>query len=70
MSRIFSEEHLKKLEDELEFTLLAIGQLTSRIKYYIQSEGHDATHLALLDLKKEKVKLEVKLDALNQYMEE
>ncbi len=68
MSRVFNEEKVKELNDELELTLLSIGKFMQDRNYHISQNGSDLFYKVLEDLKVEKIKLELKIDTLVEYL--
>ncbi len=68
MSRVFNEEKVKELNDELELTLLSIGKFMQDRNYHISQNGSDLFYKVIEDLKVEKIKLELKIDTLVEYL--
>jgi hypothetical protein len=70
MAKIFDQEHVQQLEQELQFIQLCIGRLTQNFNYYAHHEGNDPSYKALEDFRVQKIQLEVKLGTLNSFLEE
>ena len=68
MTQVFSEERLQQLEDELKFTLLSIGVITREFNYFRAHEGNDVSMTALDEFKVKKVKLQVEITALEEFL--
>lgn len=70
MSKVFSEEKLNQLIDELEFTLKCIGQLKQDMNYYVAHDGYDISAGVMNQFILNKVKLDVEISTLKTYLEE
>lgn len=69
MTRILSEEKLAEFEQELEFKSLCLGNVTQNFNYYRANNGHDTVVRIAEDLKAERLKLEVQISTLKEYLE-
>jgi hypothetical protein len=69
MTDFFSQEQLAQLDKELQFTLRCIGVLTRDFNYHRAHTGQDAAYKALEDFKTDKLKLEIKIQMLSEFLE-
>lgn len=70
MSKVFSEERLKELVDELEFTLKCIGQLKQDMNYYVAHDGYDSSAAVMNKFILKKIQLDIEISTLKSYLEE
>lgn len=69
MTEFFSREQLAQLNQELDFTIRSIGVLTRDMNYHRAHTGHDAAYKALEDFRTDKLKLEIKIQMLVEYLD-
>lgn len=70
MSKIYSQEKLEELMQQLDFVLKCIGQLKQDMSYYVAHDGYDISARAMSDLINEKILLDVKISTLKSFLEE
>lgn len=66
--RIFSEENIEKLNDELRLTIMAINSLQQQGRVYAHTHGHDTVVATISALRVKKLELEVKIAVLNDHI--
>jgi hypothetical protein len=69
MTKMLSQEQLTEKQNELEFTLLCIGNLTSNANYHMVRSGRDLTQKVQFDLQSKKIQLEIEIATLLEYLE-
>lgn len=68
-SERMSQELLEKLDDRFELVCKSLGEISTRRVYYIQAYGN-AVDEVYRDLLKEKVKLNVQMEAIKRFLNE
>ena len=69
MARIFEQENLQNLNDELQFTQLCIGNITDNFNYHQHRLGYETSMAVLKDFQVEKLKLEIKINTLANFLQ-
>lgn len=68
-SEKISQELLERLDDRFELVCKSLGEISARRVYYIQAYGNSVDEV-YRDLLKEKVKLDVQMEAIKRFLKE
>lgn len=68
-SERISQELLEKLDDRFELACKSLGEISARRAYYAQAYGNVIDEV-YRDLLKEKVKLDVQMEAIKRFLNE
>ena len=63
-----SPEQLVELQAQYDFTSKSLGYFKVNLPYYIRQHGHEYVDSVISQLEVEKLKLEVQIDFLRDYM--
>jgi hypothetical protein len=69
MAKVFSQEQVQQLQEELEFTLMCIGNMTTNRNYYVANSGIDSTIRIMEEFKAKKLRLEIEIATLLNFLE-
>lgn len=69
MAKVFTQERIVELEDELNFKSLCLGHIQQNFNYYRANNGHDTVVKLAEDFKTDRLKLEIEISTLKEYLE-